>query len=97
MAPALTADNACFSHQAASHEPPDIMPAGLQLFSQGTSARRLSRRLVVLDQHGLELLSLRAHFALALTPCVKATAVYSEHTTAIVNAVLLAQLTDQRE
>jgi len=52
---------------------------------------------VVLDQHGFELLPLGIHFALALTPGVKAAAVDSERPLAIVNVVLLVQLIDQRE
>jgi hypothetical protein len=49
----------------------------------------------MLDQHGFEFLPLGVHFALALTPGIKAAAVDSKHPAAIVNAVLLAQLTDQ--
>jgi hypothetical protein len=49
------------------------------------------------DQHGFEFLPLRLHLALALTPGIKAAAVDSKRPTAIVNAVLLIQLVDQRE
>jgi hypothetical protein len=49
------------------------------------------------DQHGFEFFPLRFHLALALTPGVKAAAVDTERPTAIVDAVLLVQLTDQRE
>jgi len=49
------------------------------------------------DQHGFKFLPLRVHLALALTPGVKAAAADSKRPTAIVNAVLLVQLVDQRE
>jgi hypothetical protein len=52
---------------------------------------------MMLDQHGLKFLPFRIHLALALTPGVKAAAGDSKRPTAIVNAVLLVQLIDQRE
>ncbi|MFJ2714371.1 hypothetical protein ACIOZM_26420 [Pseudomonas sp. NPDC087346] len=51
----------------------------------------------MLDQHGFEFLSLGIHFALALSPGIKAAAVDVKRSAAIVNAVLLVQLADQRE
>jgi len=73
------------------------MPVGLQYFGQGTRARGPSRRPVMPDQHGFELLPLGIHFALALAPGVKTAAVDAERPTTLVNTVLLVQLIDQRE
>jgi len=75
----------------------DTMPLGLQLLGKGARPCGRSGFLVMLDQHGFKFLPLRLHLALALTPGVKAAAVDSKRPTAIVNAVLLVQLIDQRE
>jgi len=97
MAPALTTRDASFAHQTASQVATDTMPFGLQLLGQGSCARRRSRRLVMPDQRGFELIPLRICSALALAPSVETTAVDSERPTTPFNAVLLVQLIDQRE
>ncbi|MGE8064673.1 hypothetical protein, partial [Pseudomonas sp. NPDC089569] len=61
---------------------------------QSPRTGRCSGLLVMFNQHGFELLPLRAHLSLALTPGVKAAAADSKRPTAIVNAVLLVQLVD---
>ncbi|MNC64480.1 hypothetical protein D3C75_1146890 [compost metagenome] len=91
------AGNTGFAHQAASHMSPDTMPLGLQFLGQGARPCGRSGFLMMLDQHGLKFLPLRIHLALTLTPGVKAAAGDSKRPTAIVNAVLLVQLIDQRE
>jgi len=52
---------------------------------------------MMLDQHGFKFFPLGIYLTLALTPGVKAAAGDSKRPTAIVNAVLLVQLIDQRE
>ena len=97
MASALAAGDPRFAHQTASQVPADAMPFLLQLLRQSPRSRRSSRCLVMLDQRGFKLLSLRVSLTLALTPSVKAAAVDAERPATPINAVLLVQLIDQRE
>ena len=97
VASPLMTGNTGFAHQTASQMSPDTMPLCLQFLGKGARPGGCSGFLVMLDQHGLKFLPLRLHLALALTPGVKAAAVDSKRPTAIVDAVLLVQLVDQRK